>query len=62
VGVEHRYPNLPGETAGVRYNNKQEWPYWSGMDNDERLVLKCFNRWDVEGMILNNSANSILTP
>ncbi|KAI9696042.1 MAG: hypothetical protein M1836_005873 [Candelina mexicana] len=41
VGVEHRYPDRTGETAGVKYNPKQNWYYWSGMQNDERLLLKC---------------------
>ncbi|KAF2805030.1 putative 7alpha-cephem-methoxylase P8 chain related protein [Mytilinidion resinicola] len=41
VGVQHRYPDRNGETAGVAYNPGQAWYYWSGMRNDERLLLKC---------------------
>ncbi|KAF2502717.1 hypothetical protein BU16DRAFT_17226 [Lophium mytilinum] len=41
VGVQHRYPDRNGETAGVAYNPGQKWYYWSGMRNDERLLLKC---------------------
>jgi hypothetical protein len=43
IGVEHRYPDRTGETAGVRYNPEQAWYHWSGMNNDERLFLKCFD-------------------
>ncbi|KAK2797706.1 hypothetical protein FQN51_008285 [Onygenales sp. PD_10] len=49
VGVEHRYPDRTGETAGVIYNESQKWHYWSGMTNDERLLLKCSDSGDVEG-------------
>lgn len=27
--------------SGIAYNPTQQWFYWSGMDNDERLILKC---------------------
>jgi hypothetical protein len=43
VPVEHRYPERTGETAGVQYNQNQKFFYWSGMTNDERLFLKCFD-------------------
>jgi hypothetical protein len=43
VPVEHRYPDRNGETAGVKFNGSQTWYYWSGMGNDERLFLKCFD-------------------
>lgn len=43
VAVEHRYPHRTGETAGVHYNPEQKWYYWSGMKNEERLLLKCFD-------------------
>ncbi|KAI9767678.1 MAG: hypothetical protein M1840_005550 [Geoglossum simile] len=43
VGVEHRYPHRSGETAGVKYNPEQRWYYWSGMTNDERILLKCYD-------------------
>jgi hypothetical protein len=41
VPVEHRYPTRTGETVGVVYDPDLKWKYWSGMDNDERLFLKC---------------------
>lgn len=47
VGVEHRYPDRTGETAAVKYNNSQKWYYWSGMENHERLFLKCFDSDEV---------------
>lgn len=43
VGIEHRYPDHVGETAGVRYGEGQRWWYWSGMGNEERLLLLCFD-------------------
>lgn len=43
IPVEHRYPTTTGETAGVRYNEGQKWHYLSGMTNDERLFLECFD-------------------
>ena len=43
VPVEHRYPDRKGETAAVKYHEGQRWMYWSGMGNEERLLLKCFD-------------------
>jgi len=43
VPVEHRYPDRTGETAAIRYNENQRWHYLSGMRNDERLFLECFD-------------------
>jgi hypothetical protein len=47
VPVEHRYPNRIGYTASVKYSPQQKWNYLSGMKNDERLLLECF---DSEGL------------
>jgi len=41
IAVEHRYPTRTGETMGVIYNPDLKWKYLSGMNNDERLFLKC---------------------
>ncbi|QIW98039.1 hypothetical protein AMS68_003557 [Peltaster fructicola] len=46
VPVEHRYPHRTGETAGVQYTEKGNWYYWSGMTNDERILLQCFDNGD----------------
>ncbi|KAF2748262.1 hypothetical protein M011DRAFT_466676 [Sporormia fimetaria CBS 119925] len=46
VAVEHRYPDRNGETAAVKYSAGQRWWYWSGMTDEERIFLKCF---DTEG-------------
>ncbi|KAJ9620239.1 hypothetical protein H2203_008004 [Taxawa tesnikishii (nom. ined.)] len=46
VPVEHRYPNRTGETAGIKHTDGQQWFYWSGMTNDERLFLQCFDSKD----------------
>ncbi|KAL8732860.1 MAG: hypothetical protein Q9166_002461 [cf. Caloplaca sp. 2 TL-2023] len=42
ITVEHRYPDRIGETLSVKHMNEQ-WYYWSGMRNDERLLLECFD-------------------
>jgi len=42
IGIEHRYPDRTGETAAVRHE-KEQWYYWSGMENNERLFLECFD-------------------
>lgn len=42
IGIEHRYPDRTGETAAVQHENEQ-WHYWSGMENDERLFLECYD-------------------
>lgn len=47
IPVEHRYPNRVGYTASVAYNEGQRWNYLSGMRNDERILLECF---DSEGL------------
>ncbi|KAJ5561501.1 hypothetical protein N7535_004037 [Penicillium sp. DV-2018c] len=41
VPIQHRYPHRVGETMGVQFNEGQRWYYWSGMKEDERLLLKC---------------------
>ncbi|KAL1978413.1 hypothetical protein VTN31DRAFT_1272 [Thermomyces dupontii] len=41
VPVEHRYPNRTGETLATRYSPDIEWYYLSGIDDDERLIIKC---------------------
>lgn len=49
VPVEHRYRDRIGETAAVKYNASQQYYYWSGMTNDERLFIKCYDSNDGEG-------------
>lgn len=49
IGVEHRYPDRNGETAAVRHNPEQKWYYWSGMKNEDRLFLKCFDSDEAVG-------------
>lgn len=46
VPVEHRYPHRTGETAGVKHTPQGRWYYWSGMKNDERILLQCFDSQD----------------
>ncbi|KAF7512914.1 hypothetical protein GJ744_012017 [Endocarpon pusillum] len=56
IGVEHRYPERTGETAAVRFNPNQKFYYWSGMTNDERLFLKCFDSQDGVGQRVPHTA------
>ena len=42
ITVEHRYADRIGETISVEHTN-EHWYYWSGMENDERLLLECFD-------------------
>jgi hypothetical protein len=56
VGVEHRYPNRTGETAAVRFNPDQKFYYWSGVTNDERILLQCFDSKDGVGPRVPHSA------
>lgn len=46
VPVEHRYPHRTGETAGVKHTGNSQWYYWSGMKNDERIFLQCYDSQD----------------
>jgi hypothetical protein len=56
VPVEHRYPHRTGETAAVRFNENQRFYYWSGMDNDERLFLKCYDSQEGVGQRVPHTA------
>ncbi len=56
IGVEHRYPERTGETAAVRYHPEQKFFYWSGMTNEERLFLKCFDSQDGVGQRVPHTA------
>lgn len=42
VAVEHRFLYRTVETISVKHADEQ-WYYWSGMVNDERLLLECFD-------------------
>ncbi|KAK4987753.1 hypothetical protein LTR50_004406 [Elasticomyces elasticus] len=43
VAVEHRYPTRSGETAAVKFDPGHRFYYLSGMRDDERLFLQCFD-------------------
>ena len=43
VAVKHRYAERVGETLSVKHMDGQQWYYWSGMENDERLLLVCYD-------------------
>ncbi|PLB44413.1 methyltransferase [Aspergillus steynii IBT 23096] len=41
VPIKFHQPHRTGEIIGVAFNKAQEWLYWSGMQPDECLLLKC---------------------
>lgn len=41
VPIEFRLPTRKGEIVGVRHNPDQKWMYWSGMNKEEAILLKC---------------------
>lgn len=43
VATDLLYPNHKGETYSVTYNPAHRWYYWSGMQPDEVLLLKCYD-------------------
>jgi hypothetical protein len=43
VTIQHRYPTFNGEIMGVKYNPKTEWKFCAGVDDNERILLKCFD-------------------
>ena len=51
VGIEHRYPDRTGETAAVKHTDGQHWCYWSGMEDNERLFLECFDSENPRGRV-----------
>ena len=51
VGIEHRYPDRTGETAAVKHTEGQRWHYWSGMEDNERLLLECFDSENSKGRV-----------
>ncbi len=42
IAVEHRYVERTGMTISVQHMDEQ-WYYWSGIDNHERILLECFD-------------------
>lgn len=46
ITIQHRYPSFNGEIMGVKYNPKTEWKFCAGVDNNERILLKCFDNQD----------------
>jgi hypothetical protein len=46
VTIQHRYPAFNGEIMGVKYNPKTEWKFCAGVDDKERVLLKCFDSQD----------------
>ena len=63
VPIEFRLPTRKGEIVGVRFNQNQKWMYWSGMENDECLLLKCNDSNQAVAMQVPHSAfNDPRTP
>ncbi|RPB09988.1 hypothetical protein P167DRAFT_509934 [Morchella conica CCBAS932] len=49
VPVRHILPNREGSTLGVKFREGQKWWYWSGMRDEEVVLLKCFDTDTVVG-------------
>jgi hypothetical protein len=62
IPIEHRYPDRNGQTAAVRYNSSQNWYYVSGMKNDERLLLKCFDSDETKSRVPHTAFSDPRTP
>jgi hypothetical protein len=43
VNIKYIYPHRTGETGGVKYSDAHKWYYWSGVTNNERILLQCFD-------------------
>ena len=43
VATDLLYPDRTGETYAVTFNPAHRWYYWSGMQPDEVLLLKCYD-------------------
>jgi hypothetical protein len=43
VATDLLYPDRTGETYSVTFNPAHRWYYWSGMQPDEVLLLKCYD-------------------
>ena len=43
VCVELRHADRVSEMLSVKYADSQQWHYWSGMENDEQLLLVCYD-------------------
>ncbi|KAK9468883.1 hypothetical protein V1512DRAFT_67199 [Lipomyces arxii] len=46
VSVEHRYRDRTGATGGVQYNPNQHYYYFSGMNTDDEVLIKCYDSVD----------------
>lgn len=46
VTIQHRYPTFNGAIMGVKYSPKTEWKFCAGVNDDERILLKCFDSQD----------------
>lgn len=43
IVIRHIYPTREGQTYAVNYNENQKWYYWSGIHDNERILLECFD-------------------
>jgi hypothetical protein len=46
VASDLLYPDRKGETYGVKFNPKHRWYYFSEMQPDEAMLLKCYDSAD----------------
>jgi hypothetical protein len=62
VPIEFRLPTRNGEIVGVRLNPNQQWMYWSGMQHDECLLLKCSDSNEVAMQVPHSAFSDPRTP
>ena len=56
VPIEFRLPHRTGEIVGVRFDLMQKWYYWSSMETDECVLLKCNDTNNAVAMQVPHSA------
>jgi hypothetical protein len=63
VPIKFHLPHRTGEIVGVAFNQAQEWMYWSGMQPDECLLLKCSDSDEsVASLVPHSAFNDPRTP
>jgi hypothetical protein len=62
IPIQHKYATRDGQTAGVKFNKGQDWYYWSGMTNDERLLIECFDSENPLGRVPHSAFKDSRTP
>ncbi|KAE8365908.1 hypothetical protein BDV27DRAFT_171337 [Aspergillus caelatus] len=56
IPIEFRLPHRTGEIVGVKFSASHKWMYWSGMEANECLLLKCNDSNEMVAMQVPHSA------